>query len=154
MHARSTQPYGPEVCGVPSWNHTLSSRHDLICRIRTRQTEGQVPYTNTPICGKTSSVGPGTPPHFPTTPVPRPFSGPTRVILGDSFLPDEGFDCVSLGPTQFKELFRRNFGVLLHPRDLGILVNHGCCCMLFVVCCGLFICGAVGWVELVVVLRC
>eukprot|EP00903_Cladosiphon_okamuranus_P018874 g17360.t1 len=34
-----------------------------------------------------------------------------------------GFDCVSLGPTEFKELFRRNFGVLLHPRDLGILVS-------------------------------
>ncbi len=34
-----------------------------------------------------------------------------------------GFDCVSLGPTEFKELFRRNFGVLLHPRDLGVLVS-------------------------------
>lgn len=34
-----------------------------------------------------------------------------------------GFDCVSLGPTEFKELFRTNFGVLLHPRDLGVLVR-------------------------------
>ncbi|CAM9583157.1 unnamed protein product, partial [Hapterophycus canaliculatus] len=34
-----------------------------------------------------------------------------------------GFDCISLDPTQFKELFRRNFGVLLHPQDLGILVS-------------------------------
>ncbi|CAM9332632.1 unnamed protein product, partial [Scytosiphon promiscuus] len=34
-----------------------------------------------------------------------------------------GFDCISLDPTQFKELFRRNFGVLLHPRDLGVLVS-------------------------------
>ncbi|CAM9103461.1 unnamed protein product [Ectocarpus sp. 6 AP-2014] len=34
-----------------------------------------------------------------------------------------GFDCVSLGPTEFKELFRRNFGVLLHPGDLGVLVS-------------------------------
>lgn len=34
-----------------------------------------------------------------------------------------GFDTGSLDPTQFKELFRRNFGVLLNPKDLGILVR-------------------------------
>lgn len=35
----------------------------------------------------------------------------------------EGFDAVSLDPTQFKELFRRNFGVLLTAKELGILVR-------------------------------
>ncbi|CAM9862878.1 unnamed protein product, partial [Choristocarpus tenellus] len=34
-----------------------------------------------------------------------------------------GFESVSLGPTEFKELFRTNFGVLLKPRELGILVS-------------------------------
>lgn len=45
-----------------------------------------------------------------------------------------GFDCVSLGPTEFKELFRRNFGVLLHPRDLGILVSRALAVLLRVCC--------------------
>lgn len=36
-----------------------------------------------------------------------------------------GFDCVSLDPTQFKELFRRHFGVLLTAQELGILVRAG-----------------------------
>lgn len=36
-----------------------------------------------------------------------------------------GFDCVSVDPTQFKELFRRHFGVLLNARELGILVRAG-----------------------------
>lgn len=49
-----------------------------------------------------------------------------------------GFDCVSLGPTEFKELFRRNFGVLLHPRDLGILVSRALVLLLLLLawCCG------------------
>jgi Ca2+-binding EF-hand superfamily protein len=33
-----------------------------------------------------------------------------------------GFDSVSLSPTEFREVFRRNFGVLLSPSELGALV--------------------------------
>lgn len=45
-------------------------------------------------------------------------------VLNGTFF-EAGFDCVSLDPTQFKELFRRHFGVLLNARELGVLVRVG-----------------------------
>ena len=36
--------------------------------------------------------------------------------------PLRGFDCISLGPTEFREQLKRNFSILLNARELGALV--------------------------------